>query len=235
MTKRLLNYAGDLYYLSIVGSLLFATQSRLDIQHAVSLVSQFGGNPGISHLEAAKRILCYLKGIMEHGLMLGRHGAEGFDLVGWTDSNWAQDPDDHCSVGGFIFKIAGSTVTWSSKKQPTVAISSAEAEYMASANATKEAVWLRTLLKEMDFPQVSATIIFADNQGCIALTQNPVNHSRAKHIDIRHHFIRKRVGMGEIDLQYISTKDMLADGFTKQLPREAFEKFRSRLGVVPLT
>ena len=79
--------------------------------------------------------------------MLGRHGVEGFDLVGWTDSNWAQDPDDRRSVGGFIFEIAGSTVTWSSKKQSTVATSSAEAEYMASANATKEAVWLKTLLK----------------------------------------------------------------------------------------
>ena len=100
-------------------------------------------------------------------------------------------------MGGFIFEIAGSTVTWSSKKQSTVATSSAEAEYMASENATKEAIWLRTLLKEMDFPQISATIIFADNQGCIALTRN---HSRAKHIDIRHHFIRERVGMGEIDL-----------------------------------
>jgi len=75
------------------------------------LVSQFGGNPGISHLEAAKRILRYLKGTMEYGLMLGRHGVEGFDLVGWTDSNWAQDPDDRRSVGGFIFEIAGSTVT----------------------------------------------------------------------------------------------------------------------------
>jgi len=98
-------------------------------------------------------------------------------------------------MGGFIFEIAGSTVTWSSKKQSTVATSSAEAEYMASANATKEAVWLKTLLKEMDFPQISATIIFADNQGCIALTRNPVNHSRAKHIDIRHHFIREHVGL----------------------------------------
>jgi len=81
-----------------------------------------------------------------------------------------------------------------------VATSSAEAEYMASANATKEVIWLRMLLKEIDFPQISATIIFADNQGCISLTQNPVNHSCAKHIDIQHHFIHKHVGIGEINL-----------------------------------
>ena len=102
--------------------------------------------------------------------MLGCYSAKGFDLVGWTDLNQAQDLDDCCSVGGFIFEIAGSTVTWSSKKQPTVAISSAEAEYMTSANATRKAIQLRTLLKEMDFPQVSAMIIFADNQDYIALT-----------------------------------------------------------------
>jgi len=103
---------------------------------------------------------------------------------------------------------------------------------MASSNATKEAIWLRTLLEELEYPQVAATIIHADNQGCIALAHNPVNHSRAKHIDIKHHFIRERVERGEVELKYISTKDMLADIFTKQVPREAFVRFRQRLGVV---
>ena len=84
--------------------------------------------------------------------MLGYHGIEGFDLVGWTDLNWAQNPDDHHLVGGFVFKVAGGTVTWLLRKQPTVATSSVEAEYMTSANATKEAVWLRMLLKEIGFP-----------------------------------------------------------------------------------
>ena len=104
--------------------------------------------------------------------------------------------------------------------------SSVEAEYVASANATKEAVWLCTLLTELDFPPTTATVIFADNQGCIALANNPVSHSCAKHIDIRHHFI--------LELKYVSTKDMLADVFTKALPRETFKKFHTLLGVISM-
>jgi kynurenine formamidase len=107
-----------------------------------------------------------------------------------------------------------------------------EAEYVASSNATKEAIWLRVLLEDMGYPQTMATLIHADHQGCIALARNLVAHSRAKHIDIRHHFIRERLQISEIRLEYCSTKDMLADIFTKQLLREAFETFRLALGVV---
>jgi len=227
------DYSDGIHYLSLVGSLLFATQTRPDIQFAVSLIAQFGGNPGIAHLEAAKRILRYLKGTVDFKLVLGRRENGGFDLVGWTDSNWGQDPNDRRSVGGFVFDIAGGCVSWSSKKQNTVATSSVEAEYVASATATKEAIWLWTLLEELNFTQTTATIIKADNQGCIALAHNPVSHSQAKHIDIRHHFIRERIQRDEIAFQYISTKDMLADIFTKSLPCETFAKFRTKLGVLP--
>ena len=225
-------YANGIHYLEIVGSLLYATQTRPDIQFPVGLISQFGGNPGKPHLEAAKRIMRYLKGTAHFGLVLGRRGEGSFDVVGWTDSSWAQDPDSRRSVGGFVFDVAGSSVSWSSKRQPTVALSTVEAEYMASLNATKEAIWLRVLLEDMGFPQTMATLIHADNQGCIALARNPVAHSRAKHIDIRHHFIREWFQNSEIRLEYCSTKDMFADIFTKQLPCEAFETFRSVLGVV---
>ena len=214
-----------------MGALLYATQTRPDIQFAVGLVSQFGGNPGKPHLDATKRIMRYLKGTVNFGLTLGRQENETIDLVGWTDSNWAQDPDSRCSVGGFIFDIAGGSISWSSKKQPTVALSTVEAEYMAASNATKEAIWLRVLLTDMGYPQSTATLIHADNQGCIALARNPVSHSRAKHIDIRHHFIRERINRSEIELRYCSTVEMLANIFTKQLPRDAFERFRTVLGV----
>jgi len=153
------DYARGIHYLSLVGSLLFTTQMRPDIQFAVGLVAQFSGNPGIAHLEATKRILRYLKDTVDLNLILGRRGKEAFDLVGWTDSNWAQDPDDRKSVGGFVFDVAGGSISWSLKKQSTVATSSVEAEYIASANATKEAVWLCTLLQELDYSQTMATII----------------------------------------------------------------------------
>ena len=115
-----------------------------------------------------------------------------------------------------------------------MATSSVEAEYIASANTTKEAIWLHTLLTELDFPPTMVTMIHANNQGCIALANNLVSHSRAKHIDICHHFIWERIKHWEIRLNYISTKDMLANVFTKALPREAFERFRNLLGVLPL-
>jgi hypothetical protein len=228
--QAVLDYANGASYPERVGSLLYATQTRPDIQYAVALLAQFSANPGKPHFEAVKRVLRYLKGTAQLGLTFGGSGS-GVDLIGWTDSDWAQDPDSRRSVGGFVFDVAGGSVSWSSKKQPTVALSTVEAEYMAASNATKEAIWLRTLLDDLGFTQVQATTIHADNQGCIALSRNPVSHSRAKHIDIRHHFIRERVANKEIDLQFCSTKDMLADIFTKALPREAFEKFRAALGV----
>ncbi|KAJ3560537.1 hypothetical protein NP233_g10774 [Leucocoprinus birnbaumii] len=191
-------YAKGIHYLVLVGSLLYAMQTRPEIQYTVGLVFQFSGNPGIEHLYAAKHIL-------------------------------------RCSIGGFVFEVSGSSVAWLFKKQPTVVTSSVEAEYMAASNAKKEAIWLWTLLKEIDYPQVNTTIIHTDNQGCIALVHNPVNHSCAKHIDIHHHFIQERVELGEVELKYISTKDMLADVFTKQVPREAFEKLCARLGIVPMS
>jgi hypothetical protein len=223
-------YAKGLNYLECLGGVLYATQTRPDIQHAVGVCAQFGANPGKPHMEALKRVLCYLKGTAHFGLTLGGKN-DGVDLIGWTDSDWAQDLDTRRSLGGFVFDIAGGAVSWSSKKQPTVALSTAEAEYMAASNATKEAIWLRVLLEDLGFPQTKATTIHADNQGCIALSRNPVAHSRAKHINIRHHFIRERVANSEIDFHFCTTKDMLADIFTKQLPREAFEKFRAALGV----
>ena len=111
---------------------------------------------------------------MDFGLVLKRQTKESFDLVGQTNSNWVQDPNDCHLVGGFIFDIARNSVSWSSKKQPTITISSVEAEYIALVSTTKKAVWLCTLLKELDFPQITATIIKADNQDCIALAHNSV-------------------------------------------------------------
>jgi len=125
------------------------------------------------------------------------------------------------STSGFIFDVAGSSIAWSSKKQTTVVTSSVEA------------VWLHILLTELDFPPTQATVIYADKLGCIALANNLVSHSQAKYISIKHHFICKKIKCQEIKLDYVSTKNMLIDVFTKALPREAFEKFCAQLGVLP--
>ena len=127
--------------------------------------------------------------------------------------------------------FSSGVVSWSSKKQPTIALSTVEAKHMAASNATKEAIWLQVLLEDLGYPQLHTTVIHTDNQGCIALAQNPVAHSWAKHIDIWHHFLCKCIERKEIDLSYCSTKDMVADIFMKALPHEAFTKFCSTLGV----
>jgi len=227
------SYAQDMHYLSLVGSLLFAMQMRPDIQYAVGLIAQFGANPGVAHLEAAKCILRYLKGTADYHLVLGRRWEGYFDLVDWSDSNWAQDMNDCRSTSGLIFDVVDSSIAWSSKKQATVATSSVEAEYVAFTNATKEAVWLHTLLTELDFSPTQAIVIHADNPGYITLANNPVSHSRAKHIDIKHHFIHEKIKYHKVRLDYVSTKNILADIFIKALSREAFEKFHTQLGVLP--
>jgi hypothetical protein len=224
------NAANGLSYLEIIGCILYATQTRPDVAYGVNTLAQYGSNPGKKHMQAAKHLLRYLRGTSNFGLTLGGK-SDCADLIGWTDSDWAANTDTRRSVGGFVFDVAGGSILWSSKKQPTVALSTVEAEYMASSNATKECIWLRTLLEDMGFLQTSATILRGDNQGAIALSYNPVSHSRAKHIDICHHFIRGRVASGKIVLEYVSTQNMLADIFTKQLPHDAFEKFWAALGV----
>ena len=122
-------------------------------------------------------------------------------------------------------------MSWNSKRQPTVALSTAEAEYMAASQATKEVLWLKQLLGELGFVQSQPVPIRSDNQGCIALTKNPAYHSRTKHIDIRHHFIRDSVEVGDIELRYCVTDDMTADVLTKALAREKHEKHTAALGL----
>jgi hypothetical protein len=122
--------SNSIVYLEGIGSVLYITQTCPDIQHPVSILAQFGANPGKAHIEAFKQLLCYLKGTAEFVLMLGSKDT-GTDLIGWTDSDWAQDPDSRQSVGGYVFNVAGSSVSWVSKRQPTVALSTTEAEYTA--------------------------------------------------------------------------------------------------------
>ncbi|CDO72100.1 hypothetical protein BN946_scf184962.g43 [Trametes cinnabarina] len=132
-------YTKGLKYLKIVSAILYTTQTCPDIQHAISVLAQFGANPGKPHLEALKRVLRYLKGTAHFSLRLSGENSDT-NLVGWTDSDWAQAIDSCCSIGGFVFEVAGGVVSWSSKKQPTVALSTVEAKYMAASNAMKEAI-----------------------------------------------------------------------------------------------
>ena len=221
--------------------------TRPDLAAAVSIVSQFAANPSQTHLQAAKRILRYLKGTTNYTLCLGMNRNHNQDqaqarepagpyLYGYSDADWGGDISTRKSTSGYVFFISGSIVSWASKKQSTVALSSKEAEYMALTQATKEAIWFRRLLQELGFQsQKSAapTLIYEDNQSCIALAKNPVHHARTKHIDIQHHFIREKVESCEIRLEYVPTEEMVADALAKALPRPRFEKFVGMMGLRP--
>src|SRR3982074_2233528 len=171
----------------------------------------------------------YLRGTAHYRLQLG--GGPQVLLTGYCDADWAGDLDERKSTTGYAFYIGDGLVSWNSKRQTTVALSTAEAEYMAATQATKEALWLKQLLNEIGLTQSQPVLIRFDNQGCIALTKNPAYHSRTKHIDIRHHFIRDSVEVGTVQLQYCATDDMVADVFTKALARDKHEK-HTVLGLV---
>lgn len=208
-------------YMSIVGSLLYASMvSRPDITYAVQVLGRHLQASGPEHMIAAKRILRYLQGTKDMGLIYeGKSDSKGGVLIGFSDSDWGGDIDTRRSTTGYLFTFDGNAITWGSRLQPTVALSSAESEYMAMSSAVQEAIHLRQLLKDLGFEQRESTVIFEDNQGCIALSGNPVFHKRTKHIDIRFHFIRERVASGEVEIQYISTEHQLADVLTKTLPK----------------
>jgi len=215
-------------YQSAVGSLMYTMiGTRPDIAFAVSMVSQHSSNPGPSHWTAVHSIFRYLAGTRTLGLNY-RRGYSG----GYTDADWGAG-EDRKSVGGYVFMINGAAVSWASKKQPSVALSSTEAEYMALTQGVKEALWLGELLKDLGALAHANKIrkIRCDNQGAIALTKNPEYHARTKHIDIQFHFIRHHVETEYIKLSHCPTNEMTADIFTKPLPRPQFTKHQLGLGL----
>ena len=149
----------------------------------------------------------------------------------YADADWAGDIDDRHSTSGNACIMANGAVSWMSKKQPVVALSTAEAEYVSLCFATQEAIWLRQLLTDIGQPPADATVIWEDNQAAISLAKNPVSHARTKHIDTRYHFIREEVQNGVIALKYIPTKQMVADILTKPLAKTLFMELRHALGL----
>ncbi|HEV7737270.1 MAG TPA: hypothetical protein VGO47_07875, partial [Chlamydiales bacterium] len=189
-------------YQSAIGSLMYLMLgSRPDLAHSVGALSQFSAKPGKEHLVTIKRVFRYLKGTVNHSILFK---SKGNTLpLGYSDSDWATDKNDRRSITGYIFILANGAISWSSKKQSSTALSSTEAEYMAAAHTTKEAVWIHFLLKELGLGARSATIIKMDNQSSISLTKNPEFHSRTKHIDVRYHFIREKMEDKTIRPEYI--------------------------------
>lgn len=218
-------------YQSAVGSLLYlSSATRPDIAFAVSNVARYCSNPTSEHWTAVKRILRYLKGTVNYGVFFTNEMES--ECVGFSDADWAGDVNDRKSTSGYLFQMCGGAISWRSKKQPCVALSTAEAEYIALSSAVQEALWIKQLLLDMKEDTKTPITMYEDNQAAINMTKNPNYHGRAKHVDIKYHFIRDQVDKNTVNITYCPTNDMIADILTKGLHKGQFVKLRKLAGVV---
>jgi hypothetical protein len=186
-------------------------------------------DPRESHLTAMKRILCYLQGTPDYGLLL--HRSSSSDLVVYTDADWAGCLDTRRSMLGYAVFLGDNLVSWSAKRQTVVSCSSAEVEYRAVANDVAEATWLRQLLHELQTPSPRCTLVYCDNISVVYLSTNPVQHQRTKHVEIDLHFVREKVAIGQVCVLHVPTTSQFTDIFTKGLPSSVFKEFWSSLNI----
>ncbi|GJY66076.1 retrovirus-related pol polyprotein from transposon TNT 1-94 [Tanacetum coccineum] len=215
-------------YRSMIGSLMYLTASRPDLVFAVCMCARYQSKPTKKHLEAVKRVFRYLQGSINMGLWYPKDTAMA--LTAYADADHAGCQDTRRSTSGSAQFLGDKLVSWSSKKQTSTSISSTEAEYIAMSGCCAQILWMRSQLSDYGFAY-NHIPLYCDNKSAIALCCNNVQHSRSKHIDIRHHFIREQVEKGVVELYFVRTEYQLADIFTKALPRERFEFILPRLGM----
>jgi hypothetical protein len=223
--------ASDKPYRQLIGSLLYAALgTRPDIAQAVCSLSRFNSNPAIEHWTGAKRILRYLKGTLSKGLrFLPGSRPNAVDIAIYSDADWAADPDERKSQSGVVVLLNGTPVMWLSKQQPTQALSSCESELAALVEAIKECMWLRQFLDELGIGYNDPIPLHVDNKSAIALSKNPVNHNKSKHIDLWHKFICDRIIDKLVIPIYVPTGDNIADIFTKSTSIAVFQKLTAKL------
>lgn len=218
-------------YRQLIGSLMYLSiATRPDISYAIGNVSRYMENPTVVHERALKRILKYVAGTVSHGIQFNKNG--NHRLIGFSDADYAGNVDTRKSTSGFVFLYNNSIISWCSSLQQCVSVSTTESEYVAASEAVKELVWLKRLFGELLPGSDNDVSFFMDNEGAIRLTKNPEFHKRTKHIDVRYHFIRENYEKGYFDLHHVSTNEMMADLFTKALPRVRFEYLRTSIGII---
>lgn len=225
-------FANPELYRTIVGSLQYLTLTRPDISFSVNAVGQHMHQPMDSDFTSVKRILRYIQGSLQQGL----HFTKGsLHLSAFTDADWAGDSTDRRSTGGYCIFLGPNLISWSAKKQATVARSSTEAEYKALANTTAEVMWLSQLLKDLHVSVPYAPVLWCDNVSAIALASNPIFHARTKHVEVDFHFIREKVLHKQLVIKFVPSQFQTADIFTKPLTigRFQFLKDKLRLSFLP--
>jgi hypothetical protein len=216
-------------YRSMIGSLLYLCASRPDIMLSVCMCARFQADPKKVHLMVVKRIMRYLVYTPKFELWYPKGST--FDLIGYSNADWARCKIDRKSTSGTCQFLGRSLVSWASKKQNSVALSTAEAEYIAAGHCCVQLLWMRQTLRDYGY-KLSKVPLLCDNESAIRMADNPVEHSRTKHIDNRYHFLRDHQQRGDIQIDYVSTKEQLCDIFTKPLDEKTFNKLRNELNIL---
>jgi hypothetical protein len=216
-------------YRSIIGSLLYLCASRPDIMLYVCMCARFQANPKEVHLRVVKRIMRYLLYTPRFGLWYPKGST--FDLIGYSDADWARCKIDRKSTSGTCQFLGRSLVSWASKKQNLVALSTVEAEYIAARHCCAQLLWMRQTLRDYGY-KLSKVPLLCDNESAIYMVDNPVEHSRTKHINIRYHFLRDHQQKGDIEIAYVNTHNQLVVIFTKALDEKTFGKLRNELNIL---
>jgi hypothetical protein len=222
-------------YRGIVGCLGWLnSMTRPDLSFVFSSLSRYVQYPGQAHMDAALHALAYLRGSIDQGLVYTTsadpaHGR----LWGWVDADYAGCQDTRKSHTGYVLMLNGAAISWKSKRQSTVSLSSAESEYIAASHCSQEVIYLREILRGFNCAQDEPTVIFEDNQACIAMSENQVHRERSRHIDVRKYFVRDLVDDKVLKLIHCKTNEMVADALTKSLPYPSFSLHREKMtGIV---
>ena len=213
----------------MIGSLLYLTTSRPDLCFSGGGgCARYQANPKKSHLNAVKRILKYVKGTIEVGLFYSKQTNQ--NLVGFCDVDWAGNLDDRRSTTGGCFFLGNNLVSWHSKKQSCVSSSTAEVEYIVLGSCCTQLLSMKQML--LDYGMTSTTLlVYCDNMSAINISKNHVQHSRMKHIDIRHHFIRELIENKIVEISHVSSEKQLADIFTKPLDLNSFLNLKKSISL----
>jgi hypothetical protein len=218
-------------YQSVIGSLLYIMLgTRPDIAFAVIKMSQFCANPTAEHLQKALYIVRYLKGTKDLSITYDGYSKSSF--TAFSDTDWAGNLESRRSTTGFIVFLADGPISWVSKRQKTIALSSTEAEYMALTETCRQITWQRSLLQEMSY-QLPPFPLYGDNQGSLFLASNPAQEHRTKHVDVHHHYVCECVEREKVQLFFVPTQEQLADIFTKNLTWQWFEDVRKNIHLHP--
>ena len=235
-------------YQQIVRSLMYAAiHTRPDIAFALGRLSQYLSDPAAHHGHALKTLLRYVRSTIDIGILYGAGGNHGQGLIGYSDSDYAADRLERKSILGYVYMLGGGPISWMSRKQKSVATSTTEAEYMALSTCAKEGLWLVQLMKDIGFEKYfshnvnirenlkhqadSPMRLKGDNQAAIQLAKDAHIHDRSKHIDVAYHHIRDLHKRNRIQVEYIPSGEMIADGLTKPLNKPIFNLFIGQLGL----